>query len=58
MTNLYCITKCYQDDQTKDDELGGLGHRWVDNIKMDALEVRCEDVDRIHMAQDSRTGDE
>jgi hypothetical protein len=27
-------------------------YRWEDNIKMDLKEVVCEDLDRIHMAQD------
>jgi len=26
--------------------------RWEDNIKMDLKEIGCEDMDRIHMAQE------
>jgi hypothetical protein len=32
--------------------LGRLRHRWVDNIKMDLLEIEWGDVDWIDMAQD------
>jgi hypothetical protein len=32
--------------------LGRPRRRWEDNIKMDLQEVRWEDVDWIHMAQD------
>jgi hypothetical protein len=32
--------------------LGGLRHRWVDNINMDLLEIEWGDVDWIGLAQD------
>jgi hypothetical protein len=28
------------------------GHRWEDNIRMDFREIRWEDVDWLHLAQD------
>jgi hypothetical protein len=27
-------------------------HRWEGNIRMDLRELRCEDVDSVHLAQD------
>jgi hypothetical protein len=27
-------------------------HRWEDNIKMNHKEIKCEDVDWMHIAQD------
>jgi hypothetical protein len=32
--------------------LGRSRHRWMDNIKMDLLEIRLNVVDRIGLAQD------
>jgi hypothetical protein len=32
--------------------LGRPIHRWVDNIKMDLREIRCDGVDWIDMTQD------
>jgi hypothetical protein len=32
--------------------LGGLRHRWIDNIKMDLLEIGLNVVDWIGLAQD------
>jgi len=31
---------------------GEPSRRWKDNIKQDLRKIRCEDLDRIHMAQD------
>jgi hypothetical protein len=33
--------------------LGRPRHRWLDNIRMDLVEVGCGDVDGIGLAQDS-----
>jgi len=32
--------------------MGRLGHRWVDNIRMNLQEVACGYMDRIGLAQD------
>jgi hypothetical protein len=32
--------------------LGGRGHRWEDNIKMDVKEIGGEGMDLIYLAQD------
>jgi hypothetical protein len=32
--------------------LGRLRHRWVDNIRMDLGEIRCDGVDWMDMVQD------
>jgi hypothetical protein len=40
------ICKC------EDDHLGGLKHRWEDNIEVVHKGVGCEDVDGIYLAQD------
>jgi len=32
--------------------LGSSRHRWEDNIKLDLLEVGCEGMDSIELAQD------
>jgi hypothetical protein len=33
-------------------QLGIPRHRWEDNVKMDFKEIRCEDMDSIHLAED------
>jgi hypothetical protein len=33
--------------------VGGLSHRWKENIRMDLLKIEWEFVDWIHLAQDS-----
>lgn len=33
--------------------LGRVRHRWENNIKLRVKEIRCEDVDRIHVSQDN-----
>jgi hypothetical protein len=35
--------------------LGRTRRRWVDNVKLDLVEIRCYGVDRIGLAQDRDT---
>jgi hypothetical protein len=36
----------------RDETLAKPRRRWVDNIKMNLRQIECEDVNRIHLAQD------
>jgi hypothetical protein len=54
--NLYASPSIIRIIKSKPEGKGPLGrprHRWMDNIKMDLLEIGLNDVDWIVLAQDS-----